>query len=80
MVTDSGNDDPLNPKPGKLIHDVVRDEPLWIIFQRDMTIHLKSELIMNSFKTIDGRGASVHIAGALHDDPVRDQHYNPRDS
>jgi pectate lyase len=28
-----------------------------------MTIQLKEELIMNSFKTIDGRGASVHIAG-----------------
>ncbi|KAI5580608.1 hypothetical protein POPTR_008G182200v4 [Populus trichocarpa] len=28
-----------------------------------MVIKLKEELIMNSFKTIDGRGASVHIAG-----------------
>jgi pectate lyase len=28
-----------------------------------MTIQLKEELIMNSFKTIDGRGASVHISG-----------------
>ncbi|KAJ4913100.1 putative pectate lyase 18 [Raphanus sativus] len=63
VVTDSGNDDPVTPKPGTLRHAVVQDEPLWIIFQRDMTIHLKEELIMNSFKTIDGRGASVHIAG-----------------
>ncbi|CAH8391817.1 unnamed protein product [Eruca vesicaria subsp. sativa] len=63
VVTDSGNDDPVTPKPGTLRHAVVQDEPLWIIFQRDMTIQLKEELIMNSFKTIDGRGASVHISG-----------------
>ncbi|CAN4100543.1 unnamed protein product [Withania somnifera] len=41
---------------------VIQNEPLWIIFARDMVIRLKEELIMNSFKTIDGRGASVHIA------------------
>ncbi|ONI08168.1 hypothetical protein PRUPE_5G161300 [Prunus persica] len=63
VVTDSGDNDPVNPKPGTLRHAVIQDEPLWIIFQRDMTIQLKEELIMNSFKTIDGRGASVHIAG-----------------
>ncbi|PQQ21775.1 putative pectate lyase 18 precursor [Prunus yedoensis var. nudiflora] len=63
VVTDSGDDDPVTPKPGTLRHAVIQDEPLWIIFQRDMTIQLKEELIMNSFKTIDGRGASVHIAG-----------------
>jgi hypothetical protein len=28
-----------------------------------MMITLKEELIMNSFKTLDGRGANVHIAG-----------------
>ncbi|KAG1354850.1 putative pectate lyase 12 [Cocos nucifera] len=28
-----------------------------------MTIRLNEELIVNSFKTIDGRGANVHIAG-----------------
>ncbi|KAL8037837.1 hypothetical protein ABFX02_11G064000 [Erythranthe guttata] len=28
-----------------------------------MVIKLKQELMLNSFKTIDGRGASVHIAG-----------------
>ncbi|CAE6178572.1 unnamed protein product [Arabidopsis arenosa] len=63
VVTDSGNDNPVSPKPGTLRHAVIQDEPLWIIFQRDMTIQLKEELIMNSFKTIDGRGASVHISG-----------------
>ncbi|KAG6408844.1 hypothetical protein SASPL_131869 [Salvia splendens] len=62
IVTDSKDDDPVNPKPGTLRHAVIQDEPLWIIFERDMVIQLKEELIMNSFKTIDGRGASVHIA------------------
>ncbi|KAJ9683312.1 hypothetical protein PVL29_019063 [Vitis rotundifolia] len=63
VVTDSEDDDPVNPKPGTLRHAVIQDEPLWIIFKRDMVIKLKQELVMNSFKTIDGRGASVHIAG-----------------
>lgn len=63
VVTDSGDDNAVTPKPGTLRHAVIQDEPLWIIFQRDMVIKLKEELIMNSFKTIDGRGASVHIAG-----------------
>ncbi|KAM7509855.1 hypothetical protein LguiB_008730 [Lonicera macranthoides] len=63
VVTDSGDDDAVNPKPGTLRHAVIQDEPLWIIFKRDMVIQLKQELVMNSFKTIDGRGASVHIAG-----------------
>lgn len=61
-VTDSGNDDPVNPRPGTLRHAVIQVEPLWIIFKNDMVITLKEELIMNSFKTIDGRGAEVHIA------------------
>ncbi|KAK1357896.1 Pectate lyase [Heracleum sosnowskyi] len=63
VVTDSGDDNPVTPKPGTLRHAVIQNEPLWIIFKRDMVIKLKEELIMNSFKTIDGRGASVHIAG-----------------
>ncbi|KAL0721307.1 hypothetical protein Bca4012_035906 [Brassica carinata] len=63
VVTDPGNDDPVNPKPGTLRYAVIQDAPLWIIFSRDMTIQLKEELIMNSFKTLDGRGASVHISG-----------------
>lgn len=62
LVTDPGDNDPVSPRPGTLRHAVIQTEPLWIIFQRDMTIHLKQELIMNSFKTIDGRGANVHIA------------------
>ncbi|CAN7086864.1 unnamed protein product [Brassica oleracea var. botrytis] len=63
VVTDSSDNDAVNPKPGTLRHAVIQDEPLWIIFARDMVIKLKEELMMNSFKTIDGRGASVHIAG-----------------
>ncbi|XP_031502809.1 probable pectate lyase 8 [Nymphaea colorata] len=62
VVTDHTDDDPVNPRPGTLRHAVIQDEPLWIVFKRDMVIVLKEELIMNSFKTIDGRGANVHIA------------------
>ncbi|KAF2606946.1 hypothetical protein F2Q68_00045432 [Brassica cretica] len=73
MVTDPRDKDAVNPKPGTLRHAVIQEEPLWIIFSRDMIIKLKEELIMNSFKTIDGRGASVHIAGgACIYSPVRD--------
>ncbi|KAI4365735.1 hypothetical protein MLD38_021698 [Melastoma candidum] len=62
VVSDPGDDDPVNPHPGTLRHAVIQDRPLWIVFKRDMVITLKEELIMNSFKTIDGRGANVHIA------------------
>ncbi|KZV47539.1 putative pectate lyase 5 [Dorcoceras hygrometricum] len=62
VVTDSG-DDAVNPKPGTLRYGAIQNKPLWIIFARDMVIKLKQELMLNSFKTIDGRGASVHIAG-----------------
>ncbi|KAH9287761.1 hypothetical protein KI387_031878, partial [Taxus chinensis] len=62
VVTDNRDDDPVNPRPGTLRHAVIQSEPLWIIFARDMMIQLKQELIMNSYKTIDGRGANVHIA------------------
>ncbi|TYI19663.1 hypothetical protein ES332_A07G180200v1 [Gossypium tomentosum] len=62
VVTDPRDDDPVNAKPGTLRHAVIQDRPLWIVFKRDMVIRLKQELIMNSFKTIDGRGANVHIA------------------
>eukprot|EP00253_Pinus_taeda_P018918 PITA_18918 len=62
VVTDSNDYDAVNPRPGTLRHAVIQTEPLWIIFQRDMVIQLKEELIMNSYKTIDGRGVNVHIA------------------
>lgn len=62
VVTDSSDHDVVNPRPGTLRHAVIQTEPLWIIFKSSMMIHLKQELIMNSFKTIDGRGVDVHIA------------------
>lgn len=39
VVTDSGDDDAVNPKPGTLRHAVIQDEPLWIIFKRDMVMY-----------------------------------------
>lgn len=61
VVTDP-SDDPANPKPGTLRYGAIQTKPLWIIFERDMVITLKNELIMNSYKTIDGRGAKVEIS------------------
>lgn len=62
-VTDSSDDDMVNPKPGTLRWAVIQDEPLWITFKTDMTIRLNQELLINSHKTIDARGAIVHITG-----------------
>lgn len=56
------DDDSINPKPGTLRYGVIQAKPLWIVFAKDMVIKLKNELIMNSFKTIDGRGVNVEIA------------------
>ncbi|CAA6655430.1 unnamed protein product [Spirodela intermedia] len=64
VVDDSSDDNPVEPKPGTLRYAVIQEEPLWIVFSANMMIHLKEELIVNSFKTIDGRGANVHITGA----------------
>ncbi|XP_019180872.1 PREDICTED: probable pectate lyase P59 [Ipomoea nil] len=61
-VTDN-SDHPLNPKRGTLRHAVIQIKPLWIIFARSMNIKLKQELMVQSHKTIDGRGAQVHISG-----------------
>lgn len=62
VVTDSENDDPKNPNSGTLRYAAIQEEPLWIIFDHDMVIHLKAELIMNSYKTIDGRGFNIEIS------------------
>ncbi|KAJ0100927.1 hypothetical protein Patl1_03948 [Pistacia atlantica] len=62
VVTDSGNDDPQNPNPGTLRYAALQEEPLWIIFDHDMAISLKEELVINSYKTIDGRGFNIQIA------------------
>jgi pectate lyase len=61
-VVTTPDDDAANPKPGTLRYGVIQTQPLWIVFARDMVIKLENELIMNSFKTIDGRGAKVEIA------------------
>uniref|UniRef100_A0A2C9UEB1 Pectate lyase n=1 Tax=Manihot esculenta TaxID=3983 RepID=A0A2C9UEB1_MANES len=63
VVTDSENDDPVNPIPRTLRYGVIQEELLWIIFDHDMVMKLKAELIMNSHKTIDGRGYNIQIAG-----------------
>ncbi|KAL7163949.1 hypothetical protein ACSBR2_039956 [Camellia fascicularis] len=62
VVTDPSDSDLVNPKPGTLRHAVIQEEPLWIIFARPMIIRLSQELMMSSHKTIDCRGANVHIA------------------
>jgi len=62
VVTDSSDNDLVNPKPGTLRHAVIQPQPLWIIFARSMIIRLSEELIMTGDKTIDGRGANVRIA------------------
>ena len=61
IVTDNG-DDNNNPKPGTLRYGAIQKEALWIYFAKSMTITLKSELFVASDKTLDGRGANVHIA------------------
>ncbi|XP_028806405.1 pectate lyase-like [Neltuma alba] len=61
VVNDPSDSDLQNPKPGTLRYGAIQDEPLWIIFERDMTIVLQQELLVNSHKTIDGRGANVQI-------------------
>ncbi|KAL7583915.1 hypothetical protein Lser_V15G44414 [Lactuca serriola] len=63
IVTDSSDNDVINPTPGTLRYGVLLSEPLWIIFASSMLIKLKHELIFNSYKTIDGRGVNVAITG-----------------
>ncbi|KAI7725033.1 hypothetical protein M8C21_029804 [Ambrosia artemisiifolia] len=63
VVTDSSDNDPVNPRPGTLRWAVIQTEPLWIVFPTNMHIQLSQELIFNSYKTLDGRGANVHITG-----------------
>ncbi|KAK7271741.1 hypothetical protein RJT34_27887 [Clitoria ternatea] len=61
VVTDSSDNDMVNPKPGTLRYGVTRDGPLWIIFGSNMVLRLNQELMVSSNKTIDGRGADVQI-------------------
>jgi pectate lyase len=62
VVTDASDKDLINPKYGTLRWAVIQKEPLWITFAHDMIITLSQELMISSNKTIDGRGANVHIA------------------
>ncbi|KAK9052138.1 hypothetical protein SSX86_028766 [Deinandra increscens subsp. villosa] len=59
----TAEDDPENPKEGMLRFGVTQSRPLWIVFEKDMVIALTQELVVNSDKTIDGRGAKVEITG-----------------
>ncbi|KAL4345445.1 hypothetical protein AHAS_Ahas11G0279100 [Arachis hypogaea] len=61
IVTDP-SDDAVNPAKGTLRYGAIQMEPLWIMFEKDMVIRLENELIVNSYKTIDGRGAKVEIS------------------
>jgi pectate lyase len=62
-VVTSNKDNTDNPAAGTLRYGVTRTEPLWIVFGKNMTIKLKGELMVASNKTIDGRGAEVHLTG-----------------
>lgn len=62
VVTNPNNYDVVNPWLGTLRHAIIQTNPLWIIFERDMVIPLKEELIMNNYKTINGRGTNFHIS------------------
>uniref|UniRef100_A0A0E0PTF3 Pectate lyase n=1 Tax=Oryza rufipogon TaxID=4529 RepID=A0A0E0PTF3_ORYRU len=64
VVTDASDDEMVIPRKGTLRYGVIQDRPMWIVFARDMIIQLRQELIVNHNKTIDGRGAQVHITGA----------------
>nr|P27760.1 RecName: Full=Pectate lyase 1; AltName: Full=Antigen Amb a I; AltName: Full=Antigen E; Short=AgE; AltName: Full=Pollen allergen Amb a 1.2; AltName: Full=Protein AaBA; AltName: Allergen=Amb a 1.2; Flags: Precursor [Ambrosia artemisiifolia]AAA32666.1 Amb a I.2 [Ambrosia artemisiifolia]AAA32667.1 Amb a I.2 precursor protein [Ambrosia artemisiifolia] len=63
-VTSDKDDDVANPKEGTLRFAAAQNRPLWIIFKRNMVIHLNQELVVNSDKTIDGRGVKVNIVNA----------------
>ncbi|KAJ8649368.1 hypothetical protein MRB53_002391 [Persea americana] len=62
VVTNPSDNEMDKPLKGTLRHAVIQPQPLWIVFARSMVIVLKQELIMTSHKTIDGRGANIHIA------------------
>lgn len=62
LVNDPTDDDPANPKAGTLRFGAIQNRPLWIVFEKDMIITLKQELVINKDKTIDGRGVKVEIA------------------
>ncbi len=50
-----------NSGPGTLRDALGKTEPLWIVFDRDMTINLSTDIRVKSNKTIDGRGRSITL-------------------
>ncbi|KAI7742725.1 hypothetical protein M8C21_018031 [Ambrosia artemisiifolia] len=71
-VTNENDDDVANPIEGSLRFGAALERPIWIIFERDMVIHLNQELVINTDTTIDGRGANVEIINAgLHINNVK---------
>lgn len=57
----SSEDNPVNPTPGTLRYGATRERALWIIFSQNMNIKLQMPLYVAGYKTIDGRGADVHL-------------------
>eukprot|EP00963_Diacronema_lutheri_P006153 scaffold520_cov300-Pavlova_lutheri.AAC.4 len=49
--------------PGSLRHGLQQTEPLWIVFDVEGTIDVKTRMTCRSHKTVDGRGARVVIEG-----------------
>lgn len=78
VVTSAKDDNAANPAPGTLRYAVTRLEPLWIIFAYSMTIKLKNELMITSYKTIDGRGVTVNCGRRWVDNSACDQCYRAR--
>jgi pectate lyase len=49
--------------PGSLRAAVAGNAPKWIVFDRDMTIHLAGGVPVGSNTTIDGRGRHIELSG-----------------
>lgn len=58
--------------PGSLRYGLDQTEPLWIVFDVEGTIDVKTRMTCRSRKTVDGRGARVVIEG--HGFYVRHEH------
>lgn len=63
VTTSEDSDDYRNPEPGTLRYAAMSKKPLWIIFARDMKFRLKRHILLESFKTIDGRGHHIEFDG-----------------
>lgn len=56
-------DESYTVAPGSLRECAMKEEPVWIQFEKDGLYRLSAPLRIKSFKTIDGRGRQVKIAG-----------------